>query len=92
MNLLQPGEWSQFGWSQAGEMAGNTLWGAATGGVAEVIGPVVRGGQNFNPWRSPRTFGPKAMQKYAQDAITDTLGTEQSMVNTKGRGKCGCKK
>jgi hypothetical protein len=37
--------------------------GVASEGIAQRILPV-RGGQNFNPLKSPRTFGPRAGQLY----------------------------
>lgn len=63
---------------------------AATAGVigpiAEAIGPEVRGGQNFNPWTSPRTWGPKATQAYTNENTSDAMNTAAHMA---GRD-CGC--
>jgi hypothetical protein len=51
----------------------DTAVGGAFGGAAEALGPEVTGGQNFNPFTSPQTFGPKATQAYAQEGIGDAL-------------------
>ena len=71
-------------------MVGDIELGAATGGFAEMVGPKVRGGWNWNPFLSPRTFGPKAMQEYTRDAISGAMGSGASMANSAARGKCGC--
>ena len=70
-------------------MFGDVMLGAATGGLAEALGPSVRGGWNFNPFTSPRAFGPKAMQEYARDGLSGAMGTGASMAQSAGRG-CGC--
>lgn len=72
-------------------MVGDIELGAATGGAAEMLGPSVRGGWNFNPFTSPRTFGPRAMQEYSRDAISGAMGTGASMGNSlAGRKNSGC--
>lgn len=60
----------EVSWQQAGEHA---LWGALTGPVAKVIGPAVRGGSNFNPFKSPRISGPKALQLYTNESTENLL-------------------
>jgi hypothetical protein len=49
--------------------------------------PAVRGGSNFNPWLSPRVFGPKAAQLYTQEALYHGLDLSKDLA---GR-KRGCK-
>jgi RHS repeat-associated protein len=80
--LLQPGSWGNFGYQQGLNTLGDIELGAATGGAAEVFGPSVQGGWNFNPFTSPRTLGPKAMQEYARDGISGAMGTGASMFNS----------
>lgn len=91
VNTTLEGKWGNFGFQQGLDMVGDIELGAATGGFAEMVGPRVRGGWNFNPFRSPRTFGPKAMQEYSRDAISGAMGTGASMVNSlAGRKDGGC--
>lgn len=56
------------------EIGESTLLGAVAGGAAVRLGPVVNGGQNFNPRTSPETFGPRANQAYGQAAIGGAIG------------------
>lgn len=89
--LLRPSSWGHFGIDQGLDTVGDIELGAATGGLADMVGPTVRGGWNWNPFRSARTFGPKAMQEYSRDAISGSVGTEASMFNSlAGRKDGGC--
>jgi RHS repeat-associated protein len=66
----------------------DVLWGGVFGVVAEEIGPVVRGGSNFNPLKSPRTFGPKALELYSDETTEYLLeGLRDSKSKSTGR-KC----
>ena len=69
-----------------GDAVVNAVTGAATGGIAHWAVPNGPGGWNFNKWTSPRTFGPKAMQEYAREALSDGANTA---IHTAGRN-CGC--
>jgi RHS repeat-associated protein len=68
------------------EAANNAVTAAVIGPIAEAIGPEVRGGQNFNPWTSPRTWGPKATQAYTNEFNNDAMNTAAHMA---GRS-CSC--
>jgi RHS repeat-associated protein len=68
------------------DTAYGALFGAAGEEAAEGLLPV-RGGQNFNPFTSPRTFGPKAVQAYTGEGISDALGAEKDLS---GRKENGC--
>ncbi len=57
------------------DVAQGALVGALAGGAAVELGPVVNGGQNFNPLTSLQAFGPRATQLYAQTAIGAGIGT-----------------
>jgi RHS repeat-associated protein len=69
-----------FSWSQ---FASDTALGGFFGSAAEAFGPTVRGGSNFNPWTSPRTFGPKAAQAYANEAAADAFGAAKDLGGRK---------
>jgi RHS repeat-associated protein len=73
----------------SGEVLGNMAWGAFTGplseGFAEGYSPV-RGGQNFDPLTSPRTFGPRANQLYDSESFSHGMDLGRSMA---GRN-CDC--
>ena len=69
-----------------GQAAEDTATGAAFGGIAADAVPTVRGGWNFNPWTSPRTFGPKALQLYGQETVGHVLDMSK---NSSGK-HCGC--
>lgn len=77
----------QVAWSQI--PLGAALGGLA-GGVAEDLipnGP----GRSANPWRSPRTFGPKALQHYARDIAGAGVGTAVGAgVSNVAGTNCGC--
>jgi hypothetical protein len=73
----------QFSWS---ETAWDTVTGAAVGWIAGGVVSKVSGGWNFNPWTSPRTWGPKALQLYKQEAVAHTLDVAKDAHNG-----CGCK-
>jgi RHS repeat-associated protein len=62
----------------------DTVVGGAFGVAAEALGPEVNGGQNFNPFTSPNTFGPKATQAYAQEAIGDAFGAGKDLSGGEG--------
>ena len=64
--------WRQF--------AGDTAVGGVFGFAAEGLAPAVRGGSNFNPFASARTFGPRAMQAYAAEAIADAFGVAEALA------------
>lgn len=89
VNTTPKGGWESFGFNQGLDMVGDIELGAATGGFPEMVGPSVRGGSNWNPFLSPRTFGPKAMQEYSRDAISGSMGTAASMANSVG-SNCDC--
>ncbi|HEV2990987.1 MAG TPA: RHS repeat-associated core domain-containing protein [Candidatus Angelobacter sp.] len=55
------------------EMARNAAIGALSGGLADRYGPVVRGGSNFQPFSSPRFWGPRAQQAYRNENASDAL-------------------
>ncbi len=67
----------------------DTVAGGLFGGAAEALGPEVIGGQNFNPFTSPNTFGPKATQAYAQEAIGDAFGAAKDLSGGEGGGEGG---
>lgn len=67
----------------------DTAAGGAFGVVAEAVGPEVVGGQNFNPFTSARTFGPKATQAYANEATGDALGAAKDLAGGEGGGEGG---
>jgi RHS repeat-associated protein len=69
-----------------GQAVGNAVQGAAFGGFADGLVPNGPGGWNFNKWTSPRTFGPKAMDEYAKEGISDGTNTA---TNLAGRN-CSC--
>ncbi|HME72643.1 MAG TPA: RHS repeat-associated core domain-containing protein [Myxococcota bacterium] len=71
------------------QAAVDTAWGAALGPVAEELTPAVRGGWNFNPFTSTRTFGSKALQLYTGEAISQTLDASKDLPDT-SEEKCGC--
>ena len=68
---------------------GDVLINAGTAGIlgplGEAMTPEVRGGWNFNPWTSPRTWGPKATQAYTHAINDGALNTAAHL----GRS-CGC--
>ena len=68
------------------EALSNAATAGVLGPIAEALGPEVRGGQNFNPWTSPRTWGPKATQAYMNENTNDAMNTAAHMA---GRD-CGC--
>jgi hypothetical protein len=47
--------------------------GAAAGAAGVALGPTVPGGWNFDPFRSPATWGSKAWQLYWQSAISAAI-------------------
>jgi len=57
--------------------------GAALGGLAEELVPAGPG-RPVNMWKSPRTWGPKATEKYRQEGMGDLLNTVTNLVR-----KCG---
>jgi RHS repeat-associated protein len=74
----------QFNWTQT---FWDTGFGAVGGRVATgLVGPV-RGGWNFNPWTSPRAWGPKAMQLYQNEAVAHAVD-QAKQANEKA---CECK-
>ena len=58
--------------------------GALFGGLAHGLVPEGPG-RPINKWRSPRTWGPKAMDEYRREGISDELNTLTNMAR-----KCGC--
>jgi RHS repeat-associated protein len=73
------------------EFVQNALVGGVLGPVSEALGPEVRGGSNFNPWFSPRTFGPKATQAYAREAIADVDNAAFDQGRNAGKQMAGRK-
>jgi len=69
-----------------GQTAKDAAAGAVFGGFAAEVVPAVRGGWNFNPWTSPRTFGPRALQLYGQE----TIGHALDMLKGSNGKSCGC--
>jgi len=71
----------------ASQMAQNAAIGGALGVVGETVGDMVRvrGGQNFNPLTSPRTFGPRAIQIYAGEVTNHA-----AEAGAGGESDCGC--
>ncbi len=65
-----------------------SLWGGALGGLASGLTPEVAGRGRFNPWTSPLTFGPKALQLYSEGLTGVALGTWKSALI--GGGRCAC--
>jgi uncharacterized protein RhaS with RHS repeats len=74
----------EFSWEQTAE---DTAIGGAFGGLASRLVPRVQGGWNFNPWRSPRTWGAKATQLYSQEVIGHGLDQAKEKVSS---NDCGC--
>lgn len=70
-----------------GQVAADTAVGAVGGRLAQGLAPVVRGGTNFNPLTSSRTWGPKATQLYSQEAIGHTLDLTKDKISG---DNCGC--
>ncbi|MFL6386552.1 MAG: kelch repeat-containing protein [Terriglobales bacterium] len=71
------------------EVLGNMAWGAVMGPLAEGFGEgfsPVRGGSNFDPLTSPRTFGPKASQLYNSEGFSHGADLGRTMA---GRN-CDC--
>ena len=78
------------GGGSVGQTVEDTVVGGAFGVVGEDFAEgafPVRGGQNFNPFTSPRTFGPKAVQAYAGEGASDALGAANDLS---GRKQHGC--
>jgi hypothetical protein len=69
--------------------------GAITGGVLEGLVPKVRGGSNFDPFTSPRGFGPQAVRQYKLAGLGGAVDLGKDAVspgNGNGNGNgCGCK-
>ena len=80
-------KWGLGGGGSIGETLVDTVTGAAFGAVASWLGPVVRGGQNFDPFTSPRTFGPRAGQAYANEANGDLMGADRDLAKDLGGRK-----
>ncbi len=72
------------------EFAVDAAMGAGMGMAGEFLTPAVRGGWNFNPFKSPRTYGPKAMQQYTDSGIENSLnlGYEAGKLAGKGCNRC----
>ena len=76
----------EFSWSGTAKNAAiGGIIGGVGAGAAEALLPV-RGGSNFNPLTSPRTFGPKAVQFYAGEVNSHALE-----LGKESGSDCGCK-
>jgi hypothetical protein len=58
--------------------------GALFGGLAKGLIPEGPG-RPINMWKSPRTWGPKAMDAYSREGLSDDLNTVTNLAR-----KCGC--
>jgi hypothetical protein len=70
----------------------DVVFAGATAGLASKFLSPVRGGWNFNPLKSPRTFGPQAVRLYELEGLghaTDLL-LKDELPDLSGRGNCGC--
>jgi hypothetical protein len=71
---------------------GQALTDAAIGGTfgvaADFVVPGVRGGWNFNPWKSEATFGAKATQAYAQSAWEQEFDWAKNLAKSMFGRKC----
>ena len=74
----------EFSW---GGTAVDTGLGAIAGRVASGLTGPVRGGWNFNPWTSPRTWGAKALQLYQKEAYGHALDQVKGQA---GESACAC--
>ena len=53
-------------------------------GLAKIMIPESPG-RPINIWKSPRTWGPKAMDEYSREGMSDDLNTVTNLAR-----KCGC--
>lgn len=61
-----------------------------TGGVTEGLLPEVRGGSNFDAFRSPRGFGPQAIRRYQAEAVGAVADLGKDGGNSGKDNGCGC--
>lgn len=71
-------------WPDPASVAVDAGQGALLGGLADGLIPEGPG-RPINKWSSPRTWGPKAMNEYRKEGISDDLNTVTNLAR-----KCGC--
>jgi RHS repeat-associated protein len=64
--------------------------GAITGGVTDGLLPKVQGGSNFEPFTSPRGFGPQAIRNYKSQAVGSMVDLGKDATNAGNGNSCGC--
>jgi RHS repeat-associated protein len=79
-------------WEETANLLSSVALGGAFGGLGETLAGQIRGGQNFKPFTSPRTWGPKAQQAYAGEIFSQDQGLFKEVgAGLAGRGNCACK-
>jgi len=71
-------------WPDPASVAVDAGQGALLGGLADGLIPEGPG-RPVNMWKSPRTWGPKAMDAYRREGLSDDLNTVTNLAR-----KCGC--